>query len=620
MNEDELKNALHEAVPEGPSPDGWARAARGRAARARGGAAAAVAASLVVVGSLVAVNLPTGGTIGVPASSPAGTAAPAMPAKAVNPDCFGDLTPATRAPTPADGAGVVRASLCPAATGETFAVPADSLTTLAPRLFAAVVKLPWVAPGAACEDAEASPRRYLLVFTSGDGARIVLEAITAEGCPPPADPDATTRWTSLTRDIEGLWQQERAPRTPESATAPCADGHRPSLLSVDPAQLTTGAACGYAFDRGTGWSLERSRPLSAEDLAVLVSDLRERARPGANEDSLPTGRQLSLQSAWGNPLVFWDVGGGQWFALTGRDHQDQLYWEPGGEATATIERAFDAAQPLPPGVSSTEQPPPAAACEAASASSGDIPEGALSLRLCPAGEESLRQFVPLDALDADGAETVLTALRARPAAPADRVCTMELGPAFRLVAGYSGREPVVMDLRLYGCREVGTATDRRLGADEVLDAFRVALAQQRRATPPYAGPVGPVDRTGVLCSRWPQHSVMPFTPGAARIGAVCRFADEAATTPTTQQPIWGDLTLKIAGDLASHSMPWEPRPCPQRPPGQGLLAIALLNGWGDVLSLAPDACAGSYTYRLDGKDYLWTPTEELAKQIEKAAG
>ena len=31
MNEDELKNALHEAAPEGPSPDGWAAAARGRA-------------------------------------------------------------------------------------------------------------------------------------------------------------------------------------------------------------------------------------------------------------------------------------------------------------------------------------------------------------------------------------------------------------------------------------------------------------------------------------------------------------------------------------------------------------------------------------------------------------
>ena len=83
MNEDELKNALHEAAPEGPSPDGWAAAARGRAARARGGAMAAVGTSLAVIGALVAVNLPTGGTIGVPASSPAGTAAPAMPVHAM---------------------------------------------------------------------------------------------------------------------------------------------------------------------------------------------------------------------------------------------------------------------------------------------------------------------------------------------------------------------------------------------------------------------------------------------------------------------------------------------------------------------------------------------------------
>ena len=620
MNEDELKNALHEAAPEGPSPDGWAAAARGRAARARGGAMAAVGTSLAVIGALVAVNLPTGGTIGVPASSPAGTAAPAMPVRAVNPDCIGDLTPATKAPTAADGAGVVRATLCPAATGQTFSVPADSLTTLAPRLFETVVGLPWVAPFAPCEgDYDVSTRRYLVVFTSGDGARLVLDATTADGCPPPTDPDAITRWTSLAKDIEGLWQQERAPRAPESATAPCADWHRPSLLSVEPAQLTAGAVCGYAVDGFTVSTLERSRLLSAEDLAVLVADLDERARPGTNIDSPPTGRQLSLQSAWGNPLVFWETDGHQWFAMTGRGLRDQLYWDPGVDAAATIERAFAVTNPLGTTPAGTPQPAPAALCLPRQTSAGAIPEAALRLTLCASNDEALRQITPLDSLEAEGAQQVLARLLKRPQAQPDRACTLEFGPTFQLIAEYSGREPIVIELQTYGCRVVGTSTDQRLGAEVVLDAFRTALAEQRARSVAAAGPPAQVNRPGWVCIALVRPSVMPIVPKDVRAGEVCRFPRPDTNDSDARGPIPAAQLAELRADLAAHSEPWEARRCllaTARP----VFALALLNVWGDVLAVAPDGCVGSYTYVTGGKRYLWTPTASVAAAIERAAG
>ncbi|QLQ16451.1 MAG: hypothetical protein HZY73_13215 [Micropruina sp.] len=117
-----------------------------------------------------------------------------------------------------------------------------------------------------------------------------------------------------------------------------------------------------------------------------------------------------------------------------------------------------------------------------------IPDQALRLRLCAAGEQQLRQWAPLDALESERAAAVLAVLAALPRADANQACTAELGPEFLLIGEFAGREPVAMPLRLYGCRTVGTPDDQRNGADKVLDAFRTELAAQRAATsPPAAG-------------------------------------------------------------------------------------------------------------------------------------
>ncbi len=141
------------------------------------------------------------------------------------------------------------------------------------------------------------------------------------------------------------------------------------------------------------------------------------------------------------------------------------------------------AVPAAPGTSSAATSAPSgetvAGCAGYSAATGgEIPTDALALRLCPTGYAAL-QFTPLDALDVAGAHSVLAVLRQQPRLRSNAMCRADLGSAFLLVAEYSGREPVVMDLQLYGCEPVGTTTDRRNGAEVVLTAFRAALAEQR---------------------------------------------------------------------------------------------------------------------------------------------
>ncbi len=264
--------------------------------------------------------------------------------------------------------------------------------------------------------------------------------------------------------------------------------------------------------------------------------------------------------------------------------------------------------------SPSASPSGAASCDL-TVTSGDIPAEALMLRLCPTGDQDIQMFAPLDALDAEGAHEVLAVLARRSQLGNKPLCRMDLGPAFLLIAEYSGRAPVVMDLQLYGCGVVGTRTDRRTGSEEVLAAFRTALTAQRSHDP--AGTVRP----GPLCL--PQRaahrtSVLPVRLADITGGTVCGYADWHTALARAERVLDADSLARIIADLEANSERSTPIPCPAPRYDQPIYALALTTRWGDVLSIASDGCPGSYGYQLaDGKGLRWRPSAGVAALLRE---
>ncbi len=248
---------------------------------------------------------------------------------------------------------------------------------------------------------------------------------------------------------------------------------------------------------------------------------------------------------------------------------------------------------------------------------GDIPGGALTLRLCPTGEAQLQQFAPADALDTDAAETVLAVLRGRPHLGTNYACPADLGPAFLLIAEYSGREPVVMELQLYGCDLVGTTTDRRTGGEEVLAAFRTALTLQRERNP------GTGFRGGSLCppaAYIAQGSVMPVTLADATGGSICGYADRSSARVQVERVLDAATFARITADLASNTSPWEPLSCGTGQTDRPAAALVLTTSWGDVLAIAHDECAGTYRYQTEGEELSWQPGSDVTALLKSLIG
>lgn len=600
MNENDLRQALTDAVPDAPEPTGWADAARRRARASRSLAGGGAAAALLLAGSLVWASLPGQGTLGVPA----GPSDSAFPAEAD--PCAGITKPSALGVggfVPADPTDV---RICADLESRPRVIPpTDALTTSAPKLAAAInAANPFMGKDTTCSfDGSLS---YFLVFTTSGGPVTVRYDST---CGWVGGSDAARDATALSATINQLWAEQRAGATaPSGTSAACLPPTSiPALWSLDDPPVF-GVVCNGA-DGGAGAAV-----MAAGDVRLISQDIADHASGyrGAVEWTQET---ITLASAWGDQAPWGKAKDGSWYR-TLADAGEYQRWRPG----ADVARVLSSLMPITPtpAATSSPSPDPSDLCAAGvKTTAGDIPGDALRLRLCPSGEPELQQFAPLDALDGPGVAEVLKVLRELPRATAVQTCTAELGPEFQLVAEYSGREPVVLQLQLYGCRTVGTSTDLRLGASQVLDAFRTQLAAQRQAT---TAP-GAVDRPGPVCGSLllPTTSVIPVAATDVVNGVLCNYGSRDAIAPTSTKPLTAAQIAAVVADMKARSRPWQPMTCPKAPTSDRYLSLALTNAWGDVLLVTPDACAGFYTYIVGGDQFQWQPRGAAGKLLATLA-
>ncbi|MEZ0579474.1 hypothetical protein [Nocardioides sp. MH1] len=124
-----------------------------------------------------------------------------------------------------------------------------------------------------------------------------------------------------------------------------------------------------------------------------------------------------------------------------------------------------------------------------------VPEGATAARICEGPGAALTY--PDDLLTQDVATLVETVNGlARTDGPAD-VCTMELGPGFRIVFGYDDGSTFVVSGRLYGCRTLtvgsGYRADPETAAHEFDDLLQAQLGDAEPTTDTTDGPACTTD-------------------------------------------------------------------------------------------------------------------------------
>jgi|GEM_PF-5781425 len=104
-----------------------------------------------------------------------------------------------------------------------------------------------------------------------------------------------------------------------------------------------------------------------------------------------------------------------------------------------------------------------------------VPEGATSARLCQGPGTTFD--VPEEALVTD-VDDLVAEINALPETGAPEICTMDIGPGFRIAFGYDDGSTFVVSGQLYGCRTVVVGSGYRSNPEAAEAAFLMALEDQ----------------------------------------------------------------------------------------------------------------------------------------------
>ena len=106
-----------------------------------------------------------------------------------------------------------------------------------------------------------------------------------------------------------------------------------------------------------------------------------------------------------------------------------------------------------------------------------VPEGATSARLCQGVGTELE--VPEEAL-VSGVDDLVAAVNAQDVTGEPEMCTMDLGPGYRIAFGYDDGSSFVVSGQLYGCHTLVVGSGYRANPEAAQAAFLGLLAEQQR--------------------------------------------------------------------------------------------------------------------------------------------
>lgn len=99
-----------------------------------------------------------------------------------------------------------------------------------------------------------------------------------------------------------------------------------------------------------------------------------------------------------------------------------------------------------------------------------VPEGATSVRLCQGPGTELADAGTLLTEEVQRVVTTINDLDQQSEKP--EMCTMDVGPGFRMVFGYADGSTFTVSGKTYGCRELVVGSAYRIPANDPLQVFR----------------------------------------------------------------------------------------------------------------------------------------------------
>lgn len=253
-----------------------------------------------------------------------------------------------------------------------------------------------------------------------------------------------------------------------------------------------------------------------------------------------------------------------------------------------------------------------------------VPGGAVRVSLCP-GPSTINAVPPVDALttNLDRLTHLVNTLSKAPRHPR---CTTTREPAYTIIFHYADRHAVSVRGYLATCQTVQVGTTNRSGAKRLLQAYTMALVDQRAHTtrPATVGDTASVLSCPTSIDDAPR-SILQFAFGQVfasphRIFHVPLARAEICQLPgTTGRTRSGVLTAtqvqRVNTDLAAHfrGRPLGGWACQGPATGPaGPRVLVALTSWGDPFIWSSTECGQAYRIT---KGVFWRPSDDVAKML-----
>lgn len=614
MNENELTDAFAEILPEQPSTKGWAGAARRRRQQQRGITAAAVVAVLAAIAVPVTLSLgeePQVMTTPAPSFSEAPTED-----FAGDEGCFGGFSEGYPNSDLEGGKipeGATKLWLC----GGGFEGPREALTLGVDAAVEAFNDLTFV-EGVAI-DCASNGEVYTLVFEYPDGAVESAEGyftpngcqhfITSYGIIEGADTYLGT--------LQDLWQDQRA-AGPEPGEPGYSCPGSSSAFRIELDELERGFGCAFmdtTNESGSG-SIATSSDLDPETLKLIRASLPENSVPLEGGETIASDQQIVLVTAYADPIALnWGTWGGR--AGFAWRNPEPMVWYPDEDLEKRVNQFF---VDLEAGNDPVSTPPLLDQCARVSdeeLTTTELPDGVLpdapqDVWMCP-GIESGSSLGPL--VGEVNTQQMVDAFNALSETPSDVAEEPASSLDGRLIVTYSdGRRYVLRtDLNTPSVVRWGSDGDSvRYGTSEWLRGLRDLWVQQRDAT--QQDP--PLLPTLPICEN--------MLAGLGR--GLDKYDVDAALCQAVRPPGEGIKSVEIptAADVFARVREEAMDVRISLPEGMDGRdwngdAIVFTDDYGDRLPLLRLA-ATTWAWDEGGVTYAFTPSDELAEQLDSAFG
>jgi hypothetical protein len=229
-----------------------------------------------------------------------------------------------------------------------------------------------------------------------------------------------------------------------------------------------------------------------------------------------------------------------------------------------------------------------------------VPDGATSARLCQGPGTTFEH--PEEAL-VTGVDDLVAAVNDLAVAEEPEMCTMDLGPGYRIAFGYDDSSTFVVSGRLYGCRTLVVGSGYRAGPEAAQEAFLELLDAQG------SGPDGESSDDGVAAELSCADPATATSTDVADLTAAILCIDDGTGTQLSSAIDPADLEV-LVDDMATHQSSSVLR-CALPPPYPTIIGA---DDPGGVVVI-PGEC-GTGFWRLPN-GMAWTPGDEAVAILDR---